>query len=186
MTERSLRVLEFTKIREQIKELTVSDMGREIAGALVPSANLSEIRYAQEETEEAHVLLTYLGEQPIVPFPDIRQTLKLAEIGATLSPRALLDAAACMRSARAARDVIVTDRENTPNLRAAASRLSTFRQLEEEITSAIISEEEISDHASPELADIRRHIRGCNERVREKLNSMIHSSAYQKYLQEPF
>ncbi len=185
MTERSLRVLEFTKIREQIKELTVSDMGREIAGALVPSANLSEIRYAQEETEEAHVLLTYLGEQPIVPFPDIRQTLKLAEIGATLSPRALLDAAACMRSARAARDVIVTDRENTPNLRAAASRLSTFRQLEEEITSAIISEEEISDHASPELADIRRHIRGCNERVREKLNSMIHSSAYQKYLQEP-
>ncbi|WP_102411350.1 endonuclease MutS2 [Beduinella massiliensis] len=185
MTERSLRVLEFTKIREQIKELTVSDMGREIAGALVPSANLSEIRYAQEETEEAHVLLTYLGEQPIVPFPDIRQTLKLAEIGATLSPRALLDAAACMRAARAARDVIVTDRENTPNLRAAASRLSTFRQLEEEITSAIISEEEISDHASPELADIRRHIRGCNERVREKLNSMIHSSAYQKYLQEP-
>ena len=185
MTERSLRVLEFTKIREQIKELTVSDMGREIAGALVPSANLSEIRYAQEETEEAHVLLTYLGEQPIVPFPDIRQTLKLAEIGATLSPRALLDAAACMRAARATRDVIVTDRENTPNLRAAASRLSTFRQLEEEITSAIISEEEISDHASPELADIRRHIRGCNERVREKLNSMIHSSAYQKYLQEP-
>lgn len=185
MTERSLRVLEFTKIREQIKELTVSDMGREIAGALVPSANLSEIRYAQEETEEAHVLLTYLGEQPIVPFPDIRQTLKLAEIGATLSPRALLDVAACMRAARAARDVIVTDRENTPNLRAAASRLSAFRQLEEEITAAIISEEEISDHASPELADIRRHIRGCNERVREKLNAMIHSSAYQKYLQEP-
>ena len=185
MTERSLRVLEFTKIRDRLCELAVSDMGREIAGALVPSANLSEIRYAQEETEEAHVLLSYLGEQPIVPFPDIRQALKLAQIGGMLSPRSLLDVAACMRAARAARDAIVTDRENTPNLRAAASRLSTFRALEQEITNAILSEEEISDHASPELFSIRRHIRQCNERVREKLNAMIHSSAYQKFLQEP-
>ena len=185
MTERSLRVLEFTKIRDRLCELAVSDMGRELAGALVPSANLSEIRYAQEETEEAHVLLSYLGEQPIVPFPDIRQALKLAQIGGMLSPRSLLDVAACMRAARAARDAIVTDRENTPNLRAAASRLSTFRALEQEITNAILSEEEISDHASPELFSIRRHIRQCNERVREKLNAMIHSSAYQKFLQEP-
>ena len=185
MTERSLRVLEFTKIRDRLCELAVSDMGRELAGALAPSANLSEIRYAQEETEEAHVLLSYLGEQPIVPFPDIRQALKLAQIGGMLSPRSLLDVAACMRAARAARDAIVTDRENTPNLRAAASRLSTFRALEQEITNAILSEEEISDHASPELFSIRRHIRQCNERVREKLNAMIHSSAYQKFLQEP-
>lgn len=185
MTERSLRVLEFTKIRDQLKELAVSELGGELAGKLAPSANEAEIRHAQEETEEAHVLLTYLGEHPIVPFPDIRQTLKLAEIGATLSPRALLDVAACMRAARAARDVIVTERENTPGLKATASRLSAFRQLETEITSAILSEEEISDHASPELFSIRRHIRQCNERVREKLNAMIHSSAYQKYLQEP-
>ena len=90
-----------------------------------------------------------------------------------------------MRAARAARDVIVTDRDNTPGLKATASRLFAFRQLETEITSAILSEEEISDHASPELFSIRRHIRQCNERVREKLNAMIHSSAYQKYLQEP-
>ena len=101
MTERSLRVLEFTKIRDRLCELAVSDMGRELAGALAPSANLSEIRYAQEETEEAHVLLSYLGEQPIVPFPDIRQALKLAQIGGMLSPRSLLDVAACMRAARA-------------------------------------------------------------------------------------
>ena len=69
MTERSLRVLEFTKIRDQLKELAVSDLGGELAGKLAPSANEAEIRHAQEETEEAHVLLTYLGEHPIVPFP---------------------------------------------------------------------------------------------------------------------
>ena len=51
MTERSLRVLEFTKIRDQLKELAVSDLGGELAGKLAPSANEAEIRHAQEETE---------------------------------------------------------------------------------------------------------------------------------------
>ena len=57
---------------------------------------------------------------------------------------------------------------------ALASELSTFRRLEEDIANAILSEDEIADRASAELAEIRRRIRACNERVREKLNAMVH------------
>ena len=67
---------------------------------------------------------------------------------------------------------------------ANASRLSTFKNVEQAISDAIISEEEIADRASPELFSIRRKMRACNERVRERLNSMIHSTTYAKYLQE--
>ncbi|MBP3427758.1 MAG: endonuclease MutS2 [Clostridia bacterium] len=184
MTERSLRVLEFHKIRAQLAQFCVSDMGRELSEALEPSGNLTDVLRMQQETEEAHVVLTFLGATPMIPFTDVRAQLHLAQIGSVLSPRALLDIAASLRAARAARDALVTDKENTPMLTANASRLSTFRQLEQAITDAILSEDEIADRASSELFSIRRKMRACNERVRERLNGMIHNASFQKYLQE--
>ena len=184
MTERSLRVLEFHKIRAELSKYCVSDMGREKCEALVPTNRIAEVRRMQQETEEARVVLTYLGGTPMIPFADVRASLHLAEIGSALLPRALLDIAACLRAARAARDALVTDRDNTPMLTANASRLSTNRTLEQAIGDAILSEEEIADRASPELFTIRRKMRSCNERVRERLNGMIHSPTTQKYLQE--
>ena len=184
MTEQSLRVLEFHKIRAELSKYCVSDMGRERCEALVPTNLIADVRRMQQETEEARVVLTYLGGTPMIPFADVRASLHLAEIGSALSPRALLDIAACLRAARAARDALVTDRDNTPMLTANASRLSTNRTLEQAIGDAILSEEEIADRASPELFTIRRKMRSCNERVRERLNGMIHSPTTQKYLQE--
>ena len=184
MTERSLRVLEFHKIRAELSKYCVSDMGKEKCEALVPTNRIADVRRMQQETEEARVVLTYLGGTPMIPFADVRASLHLAQIGSALSPRALLDIAACLRAARAARDALVTDRDNTPMLTANASRLSTNRALEQAISDAILSEEEIADRASPELFTIRRKMRSCNERVRERLNGMIHSPTTQKYLQE--
>ncbi len=184
MTERSLRVLEFGKIRDQLAQYCVSDMGRELCDALTPAGNMDDVRRSQQETEEARTVLTYLGGTPMVSFSDVRAPLHLAEIGSALSPRALLEIAACLRASRAARDALVGERENTPMLTANASRLSTFKPIEQAITDAILSEDEIADRASTELFTIRRKMRACNERVRERLNGMIHNSAFQKYLQE--
>ena len=66
-----------------------------------------------------------------------------------------------------------------------ASFLTAHRSVEEEISRCIISEDEIFDGASPALSRIRRAMRAANERVRERLNAMIRSATYQKYLQEP-
>ena len=185
MKERTLRVLEFTKIRDRLASKAMTDMGRERCEALVPSSNMTEIRRMQAETEEATVILQYVGASPLVPFSDVRASLTLAEKGATLSPKALLEVAALMQSARAARKALDTERDNTPILKELAQRLSTLHNVEQDITNAIISEDEIADRASNELMDIRRHLRGANERIKEKLNQMIRSSAFQKYLQDP-
>ena len=185
MKERTLRVLEFTKIRDRLASKAMTDMGRERCEVLVPSSNMTEIQRMQAETEEATVILQYVGASPLVPFSDVRASLTLAEKGATLSPKALLEVAALMQSARAARKALDTERDNTPILKELAQRLSTLHNVEQDITNAIISEDEIADRASNELMDIRRHLRGANERIKEKLNQMIRSSAFQKYLQDP-
>ena len=184
MNDRALRVLEFNKIQARLAEFALTGLGRERCMALRPQETLLQAQEALEETEEAQVILTYLGGSPLVEFSDVRPFLTMAEKGASLSPRSLIDIARSLTAARSARSALVTERENTPRITGLASHLQTFRQLETAINDAIISEEEISDHASPALADIRRHIRQANERVREKLNSMVHGSGFSKYLQE--
>ena len=65
-----------------------------------------------------------------------------------------------------------------------ASRLISVEGLERDIASAILSEEEIADRASAELHQIRRQIRSANERMRDRLNQMIRSPSFAKYLQD--
>ena len=181
---RELRVLEFTKIRDHLATLCVTSMGAELCQQLTPSGDFAEVNRALDETEEAVVLISYLGGQPLIWFGDVREQLALAEKGAALSPRALMDVSGCLRASRAARTAIVKDREDTPILTGLTSRLTTLPSLEQEIDNAILSEDEIADRASAELAQIRRQIRSANERMRDKLNSMIRSSSFSKFLQD--
>ncbi len=185
MQQRTLRVLEFTKIREMLSELALTDMGAERCRALEPSSNLPEVNLWQQETEEATVILQYMGGHPMARFEDVRPSLALADKGATLSPRALLNVAEMLRASRCAHDALVTDRENTPLLRQKAEGLMLLRHIETDITDAILSEDEIADRASSELTNIRRHLRGATERIKERLNQMIHSPTIAKYLQDP-
>ncbi len=184
MQQRTLRVLEFTKIREELASLALTEMGAERCRQLEPSHDLTEAEYRQRETEEATVVLQYVGGTPLVESSDVRASISLAEKGATLSPRALLDVAAMLRASRAARDALLTDRTTTPILQEKAAALTDLRNVERDITDAILSEDEISDHASKTLLDIRRHLRGANERIKEKLNQMLRSSVYQEALQD--
>ncbi len=184
MNERNLRVLEFPKILEMLSALAVTEPGREAARQLTPSGDAGIVRRWQAETEEASSVYAYNGSNPMAWFTDVRPFLKLAKAGGTLSPKALLQVADVLRASRTVRSALVTDREDTPLLTELGSRLATNRSLEEEIFDAIISEEEISDHASPDLYAIRRQMRVLNDRVREKLNGIIRSSSMQKYLMD--
>ncbi|MBQ4618934.1 MAG: endonuclease MutS2 [Clostridia bacterium] len=184
MNEKYIKVLEYYKILEMLKEYAVSDMGKERAMSLRPSSEEREVRLLQAQTEEAMSVIAYAGGNPMSSFTDVREYLRLSTIGATLSMKALLAVADALRACRAVRRQLVTDREDTPNLTELGSRIATDRMLEEDILNAIISEEEMSDHASPELYDIRRHVRMINDKVRDRLNSYIRSSATQKYLMD--
>ncbi|MBQ3422515.1 MAG: endonuclease MutS2, partial [Romboutsia sp.] len=59
-----------------------------------------------------------------------------------------------------------------------------YRDIEDAIYNAIISEVEISDNASSTLREVRRRIVQKNQSIRSKLNSIISSTTYQKYLQD--
>ena len=185
MKERTLRVLEFTRIRELLAEGALTPAGAEKCRALEPADELTAVQALQAETEEATVILQYTGGHPMIAFPDVKPALVVCEKGGSLSGGMLLNVAELLRASRAAQDALVTERENTPILRAKAEGLFVARNIERDITDAIISEDEIADRASSELMNIRRHLRGAQDRIRDKLNQMIHSATLQKALQDP-
>jgi DNA mismatch repair protein MutS2 len=56
--------------------------------------------------------------------------------------------------------------------------------LENELKRCIQNAQELSDAASPKLAEIRRDIKRANDRIREQLGGVIQSSAYRTMLQD--
>jgi DNA mismatch repair protein MutS2 len=187
LNEKALRVLEYNKIIDMLCESTVSGMGRDIASDLKPSSDLNEVKELLQETTEAVNLLLKKGNIPIGGVQDIRVPLRKVKLGATLDPGELLKVADTLRAARRLKSFMNEDRreESFPIIEYYIETLSPYKNIEDRIGSAIISEEEISDSASPLLNSIRRKVKERTASMREKLNHMISSPAYQKYLQDP-
>jgi DNA mismatch repair protein MutS2 len=187
LNEKALRILEYNKIIDMLCESTVSAMGRDIAADLKPSNNLNEIKELLQETTEAVNLLLKKGNIPIGGLQDIRMPLKKVKLGSTLEPGELLKIADTLRAARRLKSFLSDDRGegSFPIIEYYIETLSPYKSIEDRIDNVIISEEEISDNASPQLHSIRRKIKEKTASMREKLNHMISSPAYQKYLQDP-
>ncbi len=184
MNDKAIRILEFDKILQRLSSFAQSDLGRQRCMALRPESDPDLVLSSLSDTEEAATVLSYTGMNPMHSFGDIRPSLSMAAKGACLSPEALMHVAWSLQAAAGVRSALVTERENTPHITGMASLLQGIKPLRESIETAIIGENEIADQASPELSNIRRHIRVCNERIRDKLNSMAHGTSFSKYLQD--
>lgn len=185
MNERTIRVLEYEKIKEILKKHATSRLGKEFVEELVPIKEYNEAKHRLMETTEAVSLIIQKGSVPIGPIYDVERYMKIAEIGSYLYPGQLLEVGDTLRTARILKNFIkTTESEDFSPLQSLVSNISTYKNIEERIDQAIISEDELSDNASPTLRNIRRQIENKNTAVRNKLNSMINSSRMQKVLQD--
>ncbi len=185
MDKRVLKTLEYDKILTMLRERASCCVSRELVDGMEPSGEFDTVERELKLTAEAETLLYKTGRSPVDDFPDMRHCLERMHAALFLSTGELLGIASCLKAARIAKDVLSKEVGQESYLYNLASLLVTHRSAEEEINRCIINEDEIFDGASPALARIRRSMRIANEKVREKLNSMIRSTAYQKYLQEP-
>jgi len=188
LNHKSLNVLEFYKIREMLIEKAESTPGKSIAKDLMPSTDSNEVKYSQNETQEALTLLMKRGNPPLFGINKVRDDVKRAELGGMLHPGALLKIGEGLRVSRALKNYMRDTREETAEnykiIGDMIQNLGVFKDLEDSISNAIISEDEISDNASTSLRNIRRQIRAKNDGIKDKLNSIINSSTHRKFLQD--
>ena len=188
MDNKSFKVLEFDKIIDILKTKASSSLGLNKIEKLEPSSDFEEVKYRLQETTEAQSILIKRGHVSLGGIHDVLDKVKRAEIGASLDPGSLLMVADTLRAARVLANSLSGDGEeedfNYPIIQSLATSLYIHREIEDAVYNAIISELEIADSASSTLRDIRRKIVQKNQSIRSKLNSIISSATYQKYLQD--
>jgi DNA mismatch repair protein MutS2 len=187
MQERTLKVLEFTKVRQQLVEHAASSLGIEKLKRLVPSTDFEEVVKLQAETDEATTVLRIKGNVPLSGIHDIRAHIKRSIIGGVLSAHELVQISSTVHTSRQIKrfiEDIAEERTEIPILMEQVARIIPLVQLEESIKLAIDESGEVLDSASVLLRSLRQQLRSNEARVREKLESMIRSSNAAKMLSD--
>ncbi len=182
---RHAKALELDKVLGLLeKETGCADAAR-LARELEPASSLFEAQRLMKETDDAYRLMARFGTPSFGQMKNVDNALRRAEAGASLSLRELLDIAETLRVIRSVSDWRRHCEGMETSLDDRFSALAPNKYLEEKIGAVVVSEEEIADNASPALADIRRKMRAAALRIREQLDRMVRSPAYQKLLQDP-
>ena len=185
MNSKVFKTLEYEKIIEQLVNCAGSLLGKELCKNLVPSSDIEEIRTMQHETSLALARIYQKGSLSFSGVRDIRGSLKRLEVGSILSTQELLHISKMLDVCSRAKSYDRKDNDETePDaLDVMFQALQPLAPLAGEIRRCILSEDEISDDASPALKSIRRSIGQMNDKVHAQLNSMVNGSA-RTYLQD--
>ena len=182
--DKSLIKLELPQILELLAKYAGSAEGKAACLRLRPSADLDTVKHLLAQTSAAGELCMQKGNPNFSDVKDVTASLERADRGGSLQPRELLSIAAVLRCARNIKSYI-SDDEKTTVLTPMFRMLVANKYLEDKIFGAILSEDEIADTASSELADIRRHMRIQSGKIKDSLQKIISSPAYSKFLREP-
>ncbi len=173
MHEKSLTTLEYPKILERLAREAAFSASKELVLSLQPSDDLDEVRQRQAYTGEARRLLELRPDAGVRGARDIRPTVLRAERGAMLLPSELLEVLATVRSAIFVARLLERVEGDLPLLKALGADLPQRPKLAERIEESISEEGEVLDSASPTLRRLRAEIRGAQQRLQEKLQSLV-------------
>lgn len=183
--EKSLNILELPVVLDMLAAEAVTDGGKEACRSLRPSSDRLEVKNRLAETSAAKEMMVVRGSPSLSGIKDIRPSLSRADLGGSLNTIELLNIARVLQCARLVKGYTSDDKLGKSCIDHLFAALHANRFLEEKITGSIVGEDEISDSASSELANIRRKIRAASARVRDCLQKIISSPSYAKVLQEP-
>lgn len=180
LEQKYINTLEFNKILDMLSNCATNDISRDMLYKTKPSTDTEQVKKLQNELSCAVNLLQKKGNPDMHGICDITQSLRRGEKGGIMNTKELLSVA---RVFTVAKNLVSYNSENCV-LSYLFDCLTPDRKFETAVSEAIISEDEISDSASPALYDIRKKIANTHAKIREHLNNIIHSTKYQKCLQE--
>lgn len=185
MNKKVLHTLEYDKILDLLTQKATSEPGRQLCRNLRPMTEADAINEAQIQTADALSRLFQKGSVSFGNNKDLGYTLQSLTVGSTLSISELLSIAGLLENTARIKQYGRREREeeNRDSLDDLFDALEPLTPLSKEIRRCILSEDEISDDASPTLRQIRRSMMNTNEKIRSQLAGMVNGSQ-RIYLQD--
>ena len=177
-------VLELNRVLQMLKKHCQNNDAAESAMMLEPSCDVDEVETRLKKTYDAHSLMARYSSPSFSGLYNVNNPLMVAQAGASISAADLLKIARTLNCFSKLIEWHGKFNDNS-SIKYLFDAIVVNKHLEEKIFTSIISEEEISDKASQTLYDIRRKLSAAQNGIREKLDKIIHSSVYSKFLREP-
>ncbi len=181
MNERALGTLEFDKVREMLVHHAGSELGRKRCGELVPADTKEEAEELQRETADALSRIYSKGSLSFSGIPDIGDSLLRLDRGGCLQIPEFLRIGSLLTAVARAKDYgcYGVRGEDIPedSLTERFELLEEMKSEAREINRCILSEEEVADDASPGLKSVRRKIKATNDKIHERLGSILTSAS---------
>ncbi|MEN6345430.1 MAG: endonuclease MutS2 [Armatimonadia bacterium] len=185
MDERTLRVLEYEKVKQRLAEQAASSLGKNLALSLSPSARVKTVRAALAETAEARRLLERYGTPPFGGLTDAGPLVARARAGGRLEPDELLRIGDFLRCVRRLRGYLLQGVEDAPLLAQMGETLSQHEDLEKEIGRCIDDNGNVRRTASEQLGRLIDRADVLERRARERMESILRREAERGLLQDP-
>lgn len=178
----NLDKLEFNNIRENLTKYTQTFEGENLALSLEPSSRTMEVKSWLNETNECLQIRNIKGELPISQMDDVSFLIKSLKSSLSLSSKGLLEMCNILRTARELTEYIKDLEAPLHTLQDYFSMLYSNKDIENKISSCIISEDTIADNASPKLYSIRNSKKSLENDIKNKLNQVMHTNS--KYIMD--
>lgn len=182
--QRYFHTLELDKVLAKLADQANCDDSKRMALSLTPSDDFSTVQLLMKKTSDAYMLSARYTSPSLHKLKNCEMALRKAEKGSNLSLRELMDVSSVLHNIRSVKDWRKRCEGENTSLDPLFEVLTPNRELENTIDNAVLSEEELADSASAELASLRRKINQAKLRVRERLDQLIKSPTQSKYLQE--
>ena len=183
----NLKKLEFDKILDTISNYCKTYIGKKYISELRPSQDCEKVQNMLNQTSQGVVLIQRNSTPPISSIADITVYLKTLNGCGTLSIKALLELQNILQMATNLKNYFAKAHLSTSDFTAIEQYFNDL-YINPSIVSifakSIIDEDTIADTASSKLQDIRRRQRKIEQDIRSKLNTILHSSTYSKYMRE--
>ena len=182
--DKSIRTLELPRVLTLLAEQAVSPEAREQALALRPETDYEDVLRLLDQTDGARSMITLHGAPGFSGVKPMRELLDRADRGGSLGIPELIRVGDLLYTARRAKEYFNADNMEPTALDSIFLSIHGNRFLEDKIRRCIADENTVADAASPELADIRRHMRSALAKSRQILQKIISSPSYSKVLQD--
>ena len=191
MDIKNLNKIEYNVIINKLEDNCKTFVGKGLARDLMPFVTADKVKNALNETNTALLFYHKLGYFPINQFDDLNLTIKQLKSDISISAKQLLDIASVLENARNLREYYENVCNNKYNdidysaLDNYFNNLYSNKDIENSIKQKILSPVEIADNASTKLASLRHNRKNIESGIKTKLNNLIHSSSFSKYIMEP-